>query len=157
MDTKQYKIKSGKVTFASPVPHLFCTNGAWVQISANSKGKARAPCSLWSDHGSLCYLLLTLGEKHGLNVTENKPRDGMQLHRETGAWMSLDRSVNGTELGKGTAANSTTTNSTLSDQVVFCTHACLDDWQMEWAHLLRSETSPHTTVLSNPTPMFEWI
>lgn len=42
MDTKQYKIKSGKVTFASPVPHLICTNGAWVQISANSKGKARA-------------------------------------------------------------------------------------------------------------------
>lgn len=90
MDTKQYKIKSGKVTFASPVPHLICTNGAWVQISANSKGKARAHvrCGQTMD----LFFLFTLDLKRKtrcLTLLRINQMWHAVTHRQTGAWMSL--------------------------------------------------------------------
>lgn len=143
MDTKQYKIKSGKVTFASPVPHLICTNGAWVQISANSKGKARAHvrCGQTMD----LFFLFTLDLKRKTRCLTLLRIDQLWhavTQRQTGAWMSLtgqwmDRHTLGGREGGGARPLaithlapwwkvkrslflfSTTTNSTLIDQVVF--------------------------------------
>lgn len=177
MDTKQYKIKSGKVTFASPVPHLICTNGAWVQISANSKGKARAHvrCGQTMD----LFFLFTLDLKRKtrcLTLLRINQMWHAVTHRQTGAWMSLtgqwmDRHTLGGGGGRPLAIThlaprwkvkrsllflfSTTTNSTLIDQVVFVEmHLKMAD---RWNESIFNDHRPHNTVYTNPTTMLEWI
>lgn len=177
MDTKQYKIKSGKVTFASPVPHLICTNGAWVQISANSKGKARAHvrCGQTMD----LFFLFTLDLKRKtLTLLLTLLRINQLWHavtqRQTGAWMSLtgqwmDRHLGGREgtrpltITPGTQVKgetvlvsfSTTTNSTLIDQVVFVEmHLKMAD---RWNGSIFYGHGPHNAAYPNPTTMLEWI
>ena len=140
MDTKQYKIKSGKVTFASPVPHLICTNGAWVQISANSKGKARAHVRCGQTMDLSFLFTLDLKRKTWcLTLLRINQIWHAVTQRQTGAWMSLTSqwmnrhtwggggtrpltitwSTHVEKVKRSLFLFSTTTNSTLSDQVVF--------------------------------------